>query len=176
MAGSWDVFNISSRVESITVTSYWAQNLHCRQIKNTGDGLMAHRPQAFILINGVLDHWRIWAVWDKQRSRIFGYVYVCHVIFYRCNVCGMTQRKHLLTWHCITLYNIGAHKPWLRAPFAMYYILMYYISNATSNDEWVYAWHDVFPCKPLQYSLFVVIVAAIVLIIIAIVKIANKIG
>ena len=41
--------------------------------------------------------------------------------------------KHPFILYCIT--DIGAHKPRLLAPFAMYDSLMYYISNSTNNDE-----------------------------------------
>ena len=43
-------------------------------------------------------------------------------------------------WHSSCLTDIGAHKLWLLAPFAMCAYLMYYISSDINNDEYcVYA-------------------------------------
>ena len=39
-------------------------------------------------------------------------------------------------WHSSYLIDIGAHKPWLLAPFAMCAYLMYYISSDINNDEY----------------------------------------
>ena len=39
-------------------------------------------------------------------------------------------------WHSSCLPDIGAHKPWLLAPFAMCAYLMYDISSDINNDEY----------------------------------------
>ena len=39
-------------------------------------------------------------------------------------------------WHSSCLTDIGAHKPWLLAPFAVCAYLMYYISSDINNDEY----------------------------------------
>ena len=39
-------------------------------------------------------------------------------------------------WHSSCLTDIGAHKLWLLAPFAMCAYLMYYISSDINNDEY----------------------------------------
>ena len=83
---------------------------------------------------------------------IYGYIlYMCvyktisHYVFVirqmgiaksrTCNIVSFFFSWHPFILHCIT--DIGAHTPWLLAPFAIYESQMYYLSNCTNSDEWL---------------------------------------
>ena len=63
-----------------------------------------------------------------------------------CNKVGVDRNEYKLhctfspstLWFVTCITDIGAHKPWLLAPFAMQDFPMYYIPNVTKNIPYMY--------------------------------------
>ena len=74
-------------------------------------------------------------LWDSSECREYKLHFFCFSLFCFSFFIVYSALFPSPIWHSSCLTNIGAHKPWLLAPFAVCAYLMYYISSDINNDE-----------------------------------------
>ena len=86
-----------------------------------------------------------------------------------CNKAGVDRNECKLhctfspstLWFFTCITDIGAHKPWLLAPFAIHDFPIYYIPNVTKSIPYTYVCNVVSICTAWQSNLLIVIVIVI---------------